>query len=88
MTARPSDPDPQRFLASRPSDLLSPRPWHRLAYILRRLPAAVHELSGELEVPAGGRVLDYGCADAPYRDLFAQAEYVGADLPGEPARHG
>ena len=84
MSARPPDPDPTRFLASRPSDLHAPRPWHRLAYILRRLPAAVRELAGELEVPAGGRVLDYGCADAPYRDLFPHAEYVGADLPGNP----
>jgi SAM-dependent methyltransferase len=85
MSACPSDPDPQRFLASRPSDLRSPPPWHRLAYILRRLPAAVRELAGELEVPAGGRVLDYGCADAPYRGLFGDdVDYVGADIPGNP----
>ena len=32
-----------------------------------------------------GRVLDYGCADVPYRRFFApDAEYVPADLPGNP----
>ena len=31
------------------------------------------------------RVLDYGCADAPYRGLLpADAEYLAADLPGNP----
>lgn len=32
-----------------------------------------------------GRVLDYGCADMPYRRFFeANVEFVGADLPGNP----
>lgn len=30
-------------------------------------------------------MLDYGCADLPYRHFFAaDAEFVGADLPGNP----
>ena len=30
-------------------------------------------------------MLDYGCADMPYRSLFpANFEYLGADLPGNP----
>ena len=38
-----------------------------------------------LEVGASGRVLDYGCAEQPYRRLFgAQVEFIGADLPGNP----
>jgi SAM-dependent methyltransferase len=40
-------------------------------------------MSTDLAIPAGGRVLDYGCADMPYRSFFAaDVEYVGADLPG------
>jgi SAM-dependent methyltransferase len=40
-------------------------------------------LSDHLAMPAGGRILDYGCADMPYRSFFgADVEYVGADLSG------
>jgi SAM-dependent methyltransferase len=36
-------------------------------------------------VQTDGRVLDYGCADKPYRSFFADSvEYVGADLPDNP----
>jgi SAM-dependent methyltransferase len=39
-----------------------------------------------LSLPAAPRVLDYGCADLPYRSLFpADADYLAADLPGNPA---
>lgn len=41
-------------------------------------------MAADLGVGPGDRVLDYGCADAPYRGLFAEADYVGADLPGNP----
>jgi SAM-dependent methyltransferase len=42
-------------------------------------------LIAEQGVSPGARVLDYGCADQPYRSCFpATAEYVGADLPGNP----
>ena len=84
MTAGAAQPDPTRFLASRPADLHVPRPWHPLSYIVRRLHARVDALSAELDLPAGARILDYGCADAPYRHLFAHADYQGADLPGNP----
>lgn len=36
-------------------------------------------------MPPGGRVLDYGCADVPYRGFFGpDVDYVAADLPGNP----
>jgi SAM-dependent methyltransferase len=77
--------DEARFLESRPTDLRRAPPWHRLAYIVRKLPEALERLAGELRLPASGRVLDYGCADAPYRRFFpADAEYIAADLPGNP----
>jgi SAM-dependent methyltransferase len=62
-----------------------PRPWHRLAYIARRLPSDLEDLARDLSLTPGKRVLDYGCAEGPYRDFFApQVEYLGADLPGNP----
>lgn len=42
-------------------------------------------LSHDLRVPAGGRVLDYGCAESPYRHFFPpDTAFVAADLPGNP----
>ena len=78
-------PDSQRFLAHRPTDLRQATPWHRLSYIVGELPRRIEALAADLAVPAGARVLDYGCADAPYRRLLpADAEYLAADLPGNP----
>ena len=77
---------PPRFHAGRPDDLRRATPWHRLSYIIRALPAGLEALAGELRVPPGGRVVDYGCADVPYRRLFGpDVDYVAADLPGNPA---
>jgi len=75
----------RRFSENRPPDLRRTPPWHRLAYIVRRLPAELEALAGELEVGPAGRVLDFGCADLAYRRFFpAGVEYVGADLAGNP----
>lgn len=53
------------------------------AHHIRRLPAALGELATDLAIPPGGRVLDYGCADMPYRSFFGEGvDYVGADLEG------
>jgi len=77
--------DPPRFLAERPGDLRTFRPWHRLAHIVRLLPRRLEALSADLRVGPGARVLDYGCADVPYRRFFAAGvDYVAADLPGNP----
>lgn len=41
---------------------------------------------GDLALSSGARVLDYGCADMPYRSLLPPGvEYVGADLVGNDA---
>jgi len=73
------------FHTGRPTDLRTPKPWHRLAYIIKALPAGLEDLAGDLGVSADGRLLDYGCADQPYRRLFLPSvAYVGADLPGNP----
>jgi len=63
---------------------LAPRS-HPYAHYIRALPRALADLASDLDVRPGGRVLDYGCADAPYRRFFAaDVEFVGADLPGNP----
>lgn len=70
------------FAAHRDDVRSLPR-WHRLAYIGRALPLGIADLARDLPPPE--RVLDYGCAEMPYRDLFpANADYVAADLPGNP----
>ena len=73
------------FEASRPPDIREAPRWHRLSYIVRVLPEALERLAADLEVPERGRVLDYGCADVPYRRFFpATVEFVAADLVGNP----
>jgi SAM-dependent methyltransferase len=75
-----------RFNLDRP-DRRRPTPrWHRLAYINRALSERIERLARETDIPPGARILDYGCADMPYRDFFPRdADYVPADLPGNPA---
>jgi SAM-dependent methyltransferase len=61
------------------------RPWQQYAYHIEALPARLGELARTLPLGAGARVLDYGCPDVPYRAFFAAgADYVAADLPGNP----
>lgn len=80
----PIEPHSQ-FLSDRPKDVHTATPWHRYAHYVRTLPRRLEALSQELRLPPRGRVLDYGCADMPYRQLFpASVDYVGADLPGNP----
>jgi SAM-dependent methyltransferase len=76
---------PPRFHDVRRSTVRHSPPWHRLAYIIRELPAGLERLATGLPFPPEMRVLDYGCADIPYRRLFpADATYLAADLPGNP----
>ena len=60
--------------------------WHMFNWSYRHLTAlrTAYERAIAAHLPGGGRLLDYGCGNMPYRPLFedAVAEYVGADLPG------
>ena len=77
--------DEPQFVAERPRHRRRAKPWHHLAYIIEELPRRLEALVVELPRDPGVRVLDYGCADLPYRDFFpADADYVAADLPGNP----
>jgi SAM-dependent methyltransferase len=74
-----------RFHTERPRDIRRARPWHRYAHHIRTLPRRLEALSTDLLSPPDGRLLDYGCADVPYRHFFAPgADYVAADLVGNP----
>jgi SAM-dependent methyltransferase len=78
-------PDATRYQGPRPPQLRAAPPWHRLAYIIRRLPRALEGMSADLALSPDARVLDYGCADLAYRRFFpSSVEYIGADLPGNP----
>ncbi len=59
----------------------TPRPWDTDWLVLRGLSRALQGLVAA-RVPAGARVLDFGCGSMPYRQLVesAGASYVGADL--------
>src|SRR5918999_124034 len=85
MSTSPAAQETPRFHADRRTDLRSAPPWHPLAYIIHALPAGLEELARGLRVAPGSRVLDYGCADLPYRRFFpADVDYLAADLPGNP----
>ncbi len=74
-----------KFHTQRPKNLIQLKWWHRLAYISRVLPRTLRQLLGELELPPQARLLDYGCADMPYRDALPDTvEYLGADIEGNP----
>jgi SAM-dependent methyltransferase len=78
--------DRSRFVEERPKDIRVATPWHRYAHHIRVLPKRLRLLSEDLHLPPGGRVLDYGSAEAPYRDFFPpHADFVAADLPGNPS---
>ncbi len=72
--------------AVRPGDNRQAGLGHRYRHQIRALPAALAELSKDVRVGAGASILDYGCADVPYRHFFPDdVDWVAADLPGNPS---
>jgi len=59
--------------------------WAPFAVVGRRLGALVGDLVDGADLTPGAIVVDHGCADQPYRALFESCEYIGVDLPGNPA---
>jgi SAM-dependent methyltransferase len=77
--------DAPRYVQTRPTDIRVAKAGNRNACHIKTLPKHLETLSAELRVGHGDRLLDYGCADVPYRGFFAPgAEYTAADLPGNP----
>lgn len=78
--------DEARFLDVPRSHLHRPHRGHPLAHIIRALHDALARLIDELPLAGGATVVDYGCADMAYRELFGDdVLYVGVDLPGNSA---
>jgi SAM-dependent methyltransferase len=74
-----------KFLTERRGDVRDTAPWSPFAYVNRRLRELVRILIENAALAPGSKVLDYGCADAPYRsELPPGVEYFGADLVGNP----
>jgi SAM-dependent methyltransferase len=73
-------------MSVRRRDVHSARPWHQFAYAGAALRRAIEGLVSAAQLGEGDVVLDFGCADKPYRNLFGPGvQYVGADLPGNDA---
>jgi SAM-dependent methyltransferase len=74
-----------RFNTDRSPDHHRPSLTHRYRYYTRALAQELRRRIPELGLGSGSRILDYGCANLPYRHLFpAEAAYMGADLAGNP----
>lgn len=76
--------EPQFLRTTRP-ERRNARWGHPLAYIIEELPRAIEGAIDRLAIPEEATVLDFGCAEQPYRaSLPADVRYLGADLPGNP----
>ncbi|MEE8106863.1 MAG: class I SAM-dependent methyltransferase [Planctomycetota bacterium] len=66
------------------SDRLHPGTFHPRRRVLTDLARAMRELVNGESFPRGGTLIDYGCGDRPYEELFQGRceRYLGADLPG------
>ena len=61
------------------------KPWSPYAYMNRKLRGLIAGLLVEAAAPGGGRIIDFGCADAPYAELLPPGmTHIGVDLEGNP----
>ena len=75
----------RRFLSERRSDLHDLGPGAQFRWVNHGTRLAVREFIVKAKLGGGARALDYGCGTGPYRsELPGDAEYVGADIPGNP----
>jgi SAM-dependent methyltransferase len=74
-----------RYETRRRADVRELVPWSPFAYVAWRLRQCITRLVEGAALAPDATVVDYGCADAPYRGLFGRkVTYVGADLEGNP----
>lgn len=78
-----TDGAPRRFLRDRGPDVRNEAPWAPFAHVARELRRMIADLVAGASLSPRPRILDLGCDDKPYRELFPpDADYVGADLAG------
>lgn len=71
-----------RYLKRR-DDIRDTRRSSQFGYHNRRMRETIRALAAQADLGNGATVLDYGCADAPYRgELPEGVTYVGADIAG------
>jgi SAM-dependent methyltransferase len=75
-----------RLKQSALGDRLRPGPLHTRRHFFTALTRAVTQMIESAAVGRGGTAVDYGCGDAPYRELALQKldRYVGVDFPDNP----
>lgn len=73
------------YLQQDRGERLRPGRFHRCYWVLTELARSLQAVAESL--PAGGRVLDFGCGSRPYEPLLRQRfeSYVAADLEGNEA---
>ncbi len=79
-------PPAERFFLHRRGDRLRPGLLSTRYHALRQLAAALRAVAASDLLPPGDLLVDYGCAERPYEEMFRGkfARYMGADLPGNP----
>ena len=67
-------------------DRLHPSLFSTRFHALRQLANVLRDVAESDLLPKGGELLDYGCAERPYEELFRGkfTRYLAADLPGNP----
>jgi SAM-dependent methyltransferase len=74
------------FLAVDRQELRRTGPSDPLRHVTRSLHAGIRDLIAGLDLQSGDRLLDFGCADRPYRRWVPHGvSYLGADIDGNPA---
>lgn len=78
-------PEPPAYRPRRP-DIRDTARSSQFGYHNRRMRELVRSLVRRAQIGPGADVVDYGCADSPYRDeLPPGVRYVGADIAGNPS---
>src|SRR5688572_24170212 len=79
--------DNYKFNPVERGDRMNPARSSRVYWHLRLLLDKIRRVADSDLLSPGEKLLDYGCGNKPYHPLFSRkfSQYVGADLPGNPA---
>lgn len=83
-TSVPSVSEPLGYVSERQPAMQGTSIWSPFSHVVRRLREVVVDLTAAAR-NGSPTVVDFGCADSPYRGLFTDATYVGVDFPGNEA---